>query len=360
MIAQTPLSIIIPAFNQLHYCKQCIDSLQRDTSRPFKLILVDNGSTDGVSEYFDTIPGATVVHCGENLGFAAGINRGMEHAEGHVLWLNSDTLLPLGWIARVEAAFAADDKVGMVGPRSNCVSGGQQIDGLDFVTMDEIDAFAEKRAREHAGELRDVARLVGFCVLIRDSVVTELGGLDEAYGIGNFEDDDYCVRALRAGYRLCVAEDSFVFHYGSRTFAGMGILDDAWTRLIAENQQRFEAKWQTQPEERIDALQTARQLLREATAAHATGDFPGAVRACKQAIEVAPMYEVPFNDLGAILWEAGERERAYTFFQHALRRNPAYVAARENLLAAAAVMGCGKAAGEFLAEVGSAPAECER
>jgi GT2 family glycosyltransferase len=345
---ETVISIIIPAFNQLQYCQQCVQSLQRDTSRPFKLILVDNGSTDGVSEYFDSVPGATIVHTGKNLGFAAGINAGMQHAEGHVLWLNSDTLLPLGWLERLERALLSDDAIGMVGPRSNCVSGSQQIDGLEFTTLTEIDAYAEQRATEHGGELRDVARLVGFCVLIRDSVVAQLGGLDESYGIGNFEDDDYCVQVLRAGYRLCVAEDSFVFHYGSRTFAGMGILDDTWQNLIEENRRQFEAKWDYKPEERIDALQAARQHLRAAGAAHTRGDLAGAVRAYTKAIETAPMYEVPFNDLGAVLWEAGDHARALSYFQQALRRNPAYVEARDNLVTAAEALGRGEEMEGFL------------
>lgn len=348
---QASISIIIPAFNELDYCQQCINSLQRDLSPRCKLILVDNGSTDGVSEYFDTIAGATVIHTGTNLGFAAGINRGMEEAEGHVIWLNSDTLLPLGWVERLERALHADDTIGMIGPRSNNVSGSQQINDLTFATLDDIDAFAAQRAREHSGELRDVARLVGFCVLIRDEVVEELGGLDEAYGIGNFEDHDYCVRALRAGYRLCVAEDSFVFHYGSRTFAGMGIAGDKWTALMETNRVRFEQKWDARPEELVDVLQEARQALREAAAAQAAGDLASAVSLCLKAVEAAPFYEVPFNDLGAVLWAAGERERAFGYFQQALKRNATYAQARENLSAAGQALGREGEVRAFLAEV---------
>ena len=115
--------------------------------------------------------------------------------------LNSDTLTPKGWLDRLLAALNQADDIAMVGPMSNCVSGSQQIDGLTFDSMDAINIYASTLAESHHGHLRETARLVGFCLLIRDRVVQELGPLDEQYGIGNYEDDDYCMRAMRAGYR---------------------------------------------------------------------------------------------------------------------------------------------------------------
>jgi glycosyltransferase involved in cell wall biosynthesis len=333
------VSIIIPAFNQVEYCRQCLHSLLAGTQGNYRLILVDNGSTDGAGELFDTVPGATVLHAGENLGFAGGINLGLRHAQGHALLLNSDTLLPEGWLGILLRALESDPAIGMVGPRSNNVSGSQQIDGLEFATLDEINDFAQRRELDYRGQLRDVARLVGFCLLIRDTVWQHVGVLDEAYGIGNFEDDDYCVRVLRAGHRLCVAEDAFVFHYGSRTFLGMGILDDEWRSLIATNQRHFEAKWNTRVEERSDQLQSARQRLREAASALAAGDGTEALRLALEAVRLAPTYEVARNDLGAVLWSLGQHERALAQFEQAVRMNPAYEPAVKNLQDATAALG---------------------
>ena len=74
-MAARPITIIVPAFNQLACCRQCVESVCRHTAgRPYRLILVDNGSTDGVGEYFESVPGAVVVHSETNLGFAAGVN----------------------------------------------------------------------------------------------------------------------------------------------------------------------------------------------------------------------------------------------------------------------------------------------
>ncbi len=339
MSADNPVSIIIPAFNQLAYCRQCVASVLMHTTYPYRLILVDNGSNDGVAEFFDAVPDAVVVHAGENRGFAGGVNLGLQHAEGHILLLNSDTIVPRGWLERLVTALESDPHIGMVGPMSNCVSGSQQIDGLVLSDLEEINACADERALTHAGKLRDVARLVGFCLLIRAETAAAVGRFDETYGVGNFEDDDYCLRVLRAGYRLCVAEDAFVFHYGGRTFLGMGIVDDAWRDLIARNEKTFHEKWSVRPEERSDVVQQSREYNRRAAAALNEGDYVEAIRQYKAAIEVAPAYDLNYNDLGVALWRMGEHARAYDQFTRALRLNPENADARENLRIAAHALG---------------------
>jgi len=87
--------------------------------------------------------------------------------------------------------------------------------------------------------------VVGFCVLISRSVIEEIGGLDARFGLGNFEDDDFCLRAAIAGFRCVIASDCFVHHFGSRTFAGERIDRD---RLILDNWELFKEKWGLPPE----------------------------------------------------------------------------------------------------------------
>lgn len=316
-------SIVIPAFNQLEYCRQCVQSILWAARGPYKLILVDNGSTDGVGEYFDAVPGATVIHTGANLGFAGGTNRGLAHAEGHVVLLNSDTLIPAGGLDRLVAALDRDPRIGLLGPRTNCASGAQQIEGLEFASLDAITAYSEALVAQHGEALRDVARLVGFCLVIRDSVFAELGPLDESFGIGNYEDDDYCLRALRAGHRLCIAEDCFIFHYGSRTFAGMGMVEDAWRSLLSRNEQVFTEKWHDlRPEERDDAYRVAVQRCHEAADALARQDFRKALERALDAVRLAPGWALPHAELGAVLAALGETARAKVQFEQALALDP--------------------------------------
>ena len=344
------VSIIIPAFNQLDYCRQCVHALLANTRPPYKLILVDNGSTDGVDEFFDSVPDACVLHAPRNLGFAGGVNLGLAQAEGHVVLLNSDTLPPAGWLERMERALLSDDDIGLVGPMSNCVSGSQQIEGLELESMDAIDAFAGELARAKEGQLRDVARLVGFCLMIRDTALARLGVLDESYGVGNYEDDDYCLRAVRAGYRLCVAEDAFVFHYGGRTFLGMGITDEAWQTLLHDNENRFHEKWQVKPADRSDAAQEARRLNAAARKLIAEGQQTQALQMLKQSMETFPLLEANYNDLGAVLWGMGRREEAFDYFVRAVKLGSDSSEARKNLRDAAEALGKTEEANRLLHE----------
>lgn len=327
------ISIIIPAYNQLEYCRQCLLSLQLNTQVPHKLILVDNGSTDGVSEFFDSIPNATVVHTGANLGFAGGINAGLEQAEGHVLLLNSDTLVPRNWLQRLLRVLLLSEDIGIVGPMSNEVSGLQRIDALWFETLDEISAFADNWAQDHAGETLEVPRLVGFCMLIRESVWRRVGLLDTRFGLGNYEDDDYCRRTVLEGFRLFIAREAFVFHYGSRTFHALGIVDDSWKALLQDNFARYLDKWQDPALLRPELEARARALTREAKDHFQAGDLTRAVALYVQAVGLTPGDAVPFNDLGVVLFQLGQKERARAYFLHALRLAPGFQDALDNLKA---------------------------
>ncbi|MBI2424923.1 MAG: glycosyltransferase [Candidatus Hydrogenedentes bacterium] len=344
----TITTIIIPAFNQLEYCRQCVSSILAYTTAPYKLVLVDNGSTDGVGVYFDSVPGAVVVHAERNLGFAAGVNLGLAHREGHALLLNSDTIVSPGWLEGLIAPLDEDPGIGAVGPMSNYVSGVQLLPGLDFKHIDEIHAYAAQCAEAHAGQRLEVNRLVGFCLLIRDTVADAVGDLDGQYGIGNYEDDDYCMRVQRAGHRLVVARDAFVFHYGSRTFLAMGYVNEAWEGLLQENQRRFREKWQIAPDEKADAIQRSLELNRRAQRLIEGGDVKGALAALKEAMEMAPTLEQNYNDVGVIQWTLGRHEDALENFRRALRLNPGHEAARENYIGAAETLGTAEAAVAFV------------
>lgn len=333
------ISIIIPAFNQLEYTKQCVASIRAHTRVPYKLILVDNGSSEPVLEFCRSVPGALALRSEVNLGFAAGVNLGMAAAEGHVLLLNNDTLVPEGWLGGLERALLSAPDIGMVGPMSNWVSGSQLIPDLQFESVEAINAFAAARRAAHPDALRDVARLVGFCMLIRDSAAAKVGLLDEAFGLGNFEDDDYCVRMLRAGYRLCVDEGGFVFHYGSRTFQALGIRDAAWEALIESNATRFGAKWDLKPEDRLDTYRESLRVNQLAGDALERGDLAAAVRCYRDAIMLAPQLARNHNDLAVALWHAEMAEEACARLKVALRLDPDYAEARENLRDMARAMG---------------------
>jgi len=83
-------------------------------------------------------------------------------------------------------------------------------------------------------------RVVGFCMLIKREVIDKIGGLDGRFGLGNFEDDDFSLRAALAGFESWIVKDCFVHHFGSRTFAGAKI---DFRESLHKNWEIFKEKW---------------------------------------------------------------------------------------------------------------------
>ena len=134
------------------------------------------------------------------VGSPRGCNQGAAAARGDVIvFLNNDTIVPAGWLEELLAPFA-DPEVGAVGPRSNGVSGHQLVDDVSYRGDDvtAIGEFADARRRAHRGSTSECARLVGFCLAVRAETFRAVGGFDEGYLIGGFEDDDLCMK-LRHG-----------------------------------------------------------------------------------------------------------------------------------------------------------------
>src|SRR5260370_23534335 len=123
---------------------------------------------------------------------------------------------------------------------SNYAAPPQLVADVPYHDISEMHGFAQRWRDEHRGQWFTVGKLSGFCLLMKRAVYDKIGGLDERFGLGFFDDDDLAERARRAGFELAVAHDLFVHHFGSRTIAGNGI--DAG-KLLDENAKRYAAKW---------------------------------------------------------------------------------------------------------------------
>ena len=242
-------SIIVVTHNQFAYTRLCVDSIRMRTDEPYELIFVDNGSTDDTLAYLHTLENATVIANDTNLGFPVAVNQGIAAARGdQILLLNNDTVVTTGWLHRMLEALNSAGDIGLVGPVSNNVSGEQQVEA-HYTHLSELDGFAWRHSRlGPAAAAKDVCtetdRLVGFCLLIKRRLFDDIGNLDEQFGIGCFEDDDLCRRALDHGYRAVIAHNSFVHHFGSVTFQANGV---DFAGVMQENQRRFERKWNAIP-----------------------------------------------------------------------------------------------------------------
>jgi GT2 family glycosyltransferase len=235
-------SIILLTYNQLPFTMACVNSILMRTDEAYELIVVDNGSSDGTADYLRGLRGARVVYNPENRGFPVAANQGIRLSQGaNIVLLNNDTMVTTGWLRRLLDALDIDSRIGLAGPCSNCVSGAQQVP-VGYRDLSSLDGFAWEWAKEHSGILEDTHRLIGFCLAMKRNLVEQIGVLDERFEIGCFEDDDYCLRAIQAGWRAVIAREAFVHHFGSRTFLGSGV---DFSPTIRENRLKFVKKWTT-------------------------------------------------------------------------------------------------------------------
>jgi GT2 family glycosyltransferase/SAM-dependent methyltransferase len=380
--ARRTVSAIVPVCNQIEVTRQFVDSLLEYTPELHEVIFVDNGSDDGSSQFFDHLlenweavvdsherpedpvtlsraetPGDTVLRVisnSRNVGMPGALNQGIESATGqYVVLLHNDILFTEGWLDGLLRCAENAPGAAIVGPVTNHATSMQADPHALYSDEEGMHDYADHVASEHNGEWLEVPAISGFCMLIRREVL-DIGGFDERFGYGIFEDSDFCFRARKAGYGVYVAGDTFVHHFGGLTFQALGIDMKA---LFTENEQKFQAKLQEPPAEqapkpapepeepRHNGLELVRDepdepesyesllhaLIERGREAVQTGDFDAAFEALTKAVEHAPDSPDANNDLAWVSFRRGLVEQAESCWKRALQIEPANLPAKRNL-----------------------------
>jgi GT2 family glycosyltransferase/glycosyltransferase involved in cell wall biosynthesis len=230
---QVSVDIIVCVHDALTDVQGCLESIVRYTTPPYNLILVDDGSTQPTQEYlndFADSQAALLLRNEQARGYTRAANQGLHASSAkYVILLNSDTTVTSSWLDRLITCGESDPHIGLIGPLSNTAS-WQSIpeifnaegdwaenllpDGLSVEDMGQLVATYSGRVYPR------ISFLNGFCLIIKRGVIDQIGYLDEErFGDGYGEENDYCLRAAKAGWILAVADDTYIYHSQSRSYS---------------------------------------------------------------------------------------------------------------------------------------------
>lgn len=222
---ENTVDVIVPIYNGYDYLMRLFMDLP-EAGMKCRFILVDDRSTDPrvlVLER-DFVRGhrnAILLENTENIGFVKSVNRGLKETAGHVALVNTDTELPKGWLVRLMAPILSDEKVASSTPYSNSAT---IFSFPDFcynnpiyreLDVDTLDTYFQKIKPSYV----QVPTGVGFCMGMNGKALAEIGMLDEeTFGRGFGEENDWCQRAMKKGYRNVQVENLFVYHKHGGSF----------------------------------------------------------------------------------------------------------------------------------------------
>ncbi len=223
------VDVVIPVYRGLHHTMACLDAVLATVPRTTGIVVVEDASPEPALVAALQAAAATgrirLIRQARNLGFPGTVNAGLRACAGRdVVVLNSDTLVPPGWLGRLRAAAYAAPDIGTVTPLSNdatilsypALDGGNPVP--DLAETQAVDALAQ--AVNGAG-VTDIPTGVGFCLYVRRDCLDQVGPLrEDCFAQGYGEENDFCLRAWHLGWRSVAAPGVFVAHVGGQSFGG--------------------------------------------------------------------------------------------------------------------------------------------
>lgn len=215
------VSVIILNWNGLQDTLECLESVRELDYPEIRVVLVDNGSTDGSAAVIaERFPSVTLLRNEENVGFAAGNNAGVRNAleaGAEYLWLlNNDTVVEKDTLKNLVKALQGTPGAGMASPVIHYHGDPDSVQFCgSYIDWERRRIVKVENPGSLPGNGANVS-LWGTALLIKRGVVERIGHLDAKY-FAYHEDEEYCMRAARAGYRCIVVPGARLFHKNSRS-----------------------------------------------------------------------------------------------------------------------------------------------
>jgi N-acetylglucosaminyl-diphospho-decaprenol L-rhamnosyltransferase len=244
-LIRTKIAIVIPVFNQLHYTRQCLDSLNRAGVTDGQIIIINNASTDGTAEFLAARPQIRTINNAENRGCGFAWTQGSKLSDQ--IWtivMNNDVLVPPGCIEGL-ISFAEENRCDLVSP-AMCEG---EVD-YDFAT--HAADFMRRLKNARRGSIA-----LGVCFMVHRRVFESIGYFDSDPKLGGYEDDEYFRRARGAGFRLAITGRAFLHHFGSITQKSIQAGDSQKRKGLGDREYYRRKTGQTWPKRKIHQIKQA-------------------------------------------------------------------------------------------------------
>jgi GT2 family glycosyltransferase len=241
---QTPpqVDIVVLNWNGHDEILRCVHSIEHQLYRNFRILVLDNGSTDGSAEALRKLGNRiTLIESSENLGYAGGNNLAMREAFARgadYVWLfNSDALAPPDTLARMIEVCEADGRIGLASPLIREENDRIQFAGrmFDLTVPDTCSTDDIGQARTWQADHPDRIALTGTAMLVSRALFERIGGLDDSL-FAYWEDTDYSIRSATAGFRNIVVFDVSIFHPGKPIIAAPDAVKPHYYYFMARNE----------------------------------------------------------------------------------------------------------------------------
>ena len=222
------VDVIVPVYSGTGETLRCLWSvLDAPVTTPFELVVIDDvGPDPALAAMLEVLAKRglfTLRRNAANQGFVATVNQGLRlHPQRDVVILNADTEVHNDWLDRLLEVAAADPRIATVTPLSNNATICSYPEPLhdNWLRLEVDDAELDRlAARANAGRTAEAPTGVGFCMFMRRACLDAVGLLDEKnFGRGYGEENDWCQRAMHAGWSNVIAANIFVRHHGATSF----------------------------------------------------------------------------------------------------------------------------------------------
>lgn len=235
------ISVIVPIYNALEDVKELLKSLLVNFDfNQGTVILINDCSDFKTFEYLSNFSEKNsdfkLINNEENLGFVKTCNKGIQLAETEIIvLLNSDTIIPNGFVQRIINCFESDSKIGLASPISSN-SNSYYIYMREGYSLEKMN---DELRKKHICTYPMIPEAEGFCFCIRKKVIDEQGYLDEIYGKGYHEEVDFSYRAITNGWKIVLIDDLYVYHKRQASFG-----EHERERLLSQNNEVFYSRWE--------------------------------------------------------------------------------------------------------------------